>query len=87
MVPHKVGKGIAFMPPDKFFDYLGHVEKDLIWWSFEIKDLFGGLPGDIYIWTKDEYTIFINMLSRLKMKRKVFIRLANAKEDRKKEYS
>ncbi len=44
------------MPLEEFFDSLGYVEKDAVWWSFEMKDLVGKVSGGMRIWTKDEYT-------------------------------
>ena len=43
LVPRKVDEGIAFMPLDEFFDCLGYVEEDAVWWLFEMKDLVGGV--------------------------------------------
>ena len=37
------------------------------------------------IWTKDKYAEFTRKLSKLEIKRKVFLRLANTKEDEKEE--
>ncbi len=45
LVPREVGKRIAFMPLEKFFDSLGCVEEDAVWWLFEIKDLVGKVSG------------------------------------------
>ncbi len=39
------------------------------------------------IWTKDEYAEFIRKPSKPKVKRKIFLRLANTKEDEKEEDS
>lgn len=45
----KVGKKIAYMPLDEFFDCLGGIKDDIVWWFFEMKDLIGGVPRNIYI--------------------------------------
>lgn len=49
LVPQKVGEEIALMLLDKFFDYLGCIEKDAVWWIFKMKDLIGKIPGGLYI--------------------------------------
>ncbi len=38
------------------------------------------------IWTKDEYVEFIKRLSKLKVKKKVFLRLANVEKDKEEEH-
>lgn len=30
LIPHKMDKRIAFMAQDKFFDYLGYIEKNIV---------------------------------------------------------
>ncbi len=87
LVSRKVGEGIASMPLEEFLDSLGCVEEDAVWWSFEMKDLVGEVSGGTRIWTKDEYAEFIGRLSKLEVKRKVFLRLANAEEDEEEEDS
>ncbi len=81
LVPREVGEGIASMPLEEFLDSLGCVKEDAVWWSFEMKDLFGKVLGSTRIWTKDEYAEFTGRLSKLEVKKKVFLRLANAEED------
>lgn len=51
-----------------------------------MKDLVSGIIGHMYIQTQVEYTGFTKTLSRQpKMKKKVFLRLANVEKDEKKE--
>ena len=40
----QVGKSIAFIPFDIFFDCFSYIEEDTIWWSFNMKDF-------VYEWT------------------------------------
>lgn len=40
---------IASISLDKFFDYLGCVKENAILWSFEMKDLTGGILEGICI--------------------------------------
>ncbi len=87
LVPREVGEGIASMPLKKFLDSLGCVEEDAVWWLFEIKDLVGEVSGGTRIWTKDKYAELTGRLSKPEVKRKVFLRLANAKEDEEEEDS
>ncbi len=87
LVSREVGEGIASMPLEEFLDSLGCVEKDAIWWSFEMKDLVGEVSVGTRIWTKDEYTEFTGRLSKPEVKRKVFLRLANEEEDEEEEDS
>ncbi len=70
---------------EECLDNLGCVEKDTIWWSFEMKDLVGEVSGGTRIWIKDEYIEFTKRLSKLEVKRKVFLRLANVDEDEEEE--
>ncbi len=75
------------MPLEELLDSLGCVEEDAFWWSFEMKDLVGEVLGGTRIWTKDKYTEFTGRLSKLEVKRKVFLRRANAEEDEEEEDS
>ncbi len=52
-----------------------------------MKDLVGEVSGSTRIWTKDEYAKFTGRLSKPEVKRKVFLRLANAEEDEEEEDS
>ncbi len=87
MVSREVGEGISSIPLEEFLDSLGCVEEDAVWWSFEMKDLVGKVSGGTHIWTKDEYAEFTERLSKPEVKRKVFLRLANAEEDEEEEDS
>ena len=49
LVPHEVGKKIVSMLFNRFFDCLGYIEKDVIWWLFKIKYLVSGILGDRHI--------------------------------------
>lgn len=82
LILRTVGKKIAFIQLDEFFDYLGCVNEDLIQQLFEIKDQIDRVQGGICIQTKDKYAKFIGRLSRSEMKKKVFLRLANVEEDK-----
>ncbi len=79
--------GIASILLEEFLDSLGCVEEDIVWWSFEMKDLVGEVSRGTHIWTKDEYAEFTGMLSKPKVKRKVFLRLAKVEEDEEEENS
>ena len=81
LVLFKVREKIASMSLEKFFDSLGCVKKDAVWWLFKMKDLVGKESGNTRIWIKDEYTEFTGRLSKPEVKKKVFLRLANAEED------
>ncbi len=87
LIPHEVGEGIASMPLEEFLDSLNCVEEDAVWWSFEMKDPVGEVSGGMRIWTKDKYAEFTGKLSKPEVKRKVFLRLANAEEDEEEENS
>ncbi len=75
------------MPLEEFLDSLGYVEEDAVWSSFEMKNLIGKISGGMHIWTKDEYVEFTGRLSKPEVKRKVFLRLANAEKDEEEEDS
>lgn len=85
LVLHKVDKKIAIISLHKIFDCLSCVEEDAIWQLFEMKYLVNQVLRDIYIWTQDEYAKFNRKLSRLEVKKKVFLRFANVEKDGKKE--
>lgn len=87
LVLSKLDKKIIFILLDKIFDYLSCIEEDIILWSLEIKDWVSKVSRDIYIWIQDKYTEFIEKLNRPEMKNKVFIRLANIKNDKEDEDS
>ena len=65
---------------DRFFDCLGCIEEDVIWWLFKIKYLVSGISGDRHIWTQDKYTEYTGILSRPKVKKKVILRLARKRK-------
>ncbi len=75
------------MSLEEFLDSLGYVEEDAVWWSFEINNLVGEILGSTRIWTKDEYAEITGRLSKSEVKRKLFLRLANAEEDEEQEDS
>lgn len=52
-----------------------------------MNDLINKISRDIYISSKDKYVEFIRKLSKLEVKNKVFLKLANAEKDKKKEDS
>ncbi len=52
-----------------------------------MKDLGGEVSGGTCIWTKDEYAKFTGRLIKPEVKKKVFLRLANAEEDEEEEDS
>lgn len=62
------------------------IEKDAVCQLFKIEDLVSKIPRDQRIWTKDKYIEFIRKLSKqLEVKKKIFLRLANAEEDKEEE--
>lgn len=81
--PHQVGEDIAFMPFNKLFDYFNCKKEDVVWCSFNMKDLVPKRTKGLRIWTKKEYTIFTSIISKLDVKKTVYLRLANSKEDNK----
>ncbi len=87
LVPCKVREGIASILLEEFFDSLGCIEEDVVWWSFGMKDLVGEISRSAHIWTKDKYAEFIGRLSKLEVKKKVLLRLANVEEDEEEENS
>ncbi len=78
--PRQVGKGIATMLLDKFFDYLGCIKEDAVWWSFNMKDLVHEGTGGLRIWTEKEYVVLTGIMSKPDAKRTAYLRLANSKE-------
>lgn len=66
---------------DEFFDCFNCVEKDAIWYSFRMNDLVSKGKGKKQIWTKKQYIIFTNIISRPKTKRTVFLRLTNLEKN------
>ena len=52
-----------------------------------MKDLIGEESRNTCIWTKDKYAEFIGKLSKPKIKKKVFLKLANPEEDEEEEDS
>lgn len=87
LVSCKIGKKIISILINEFFNCLGCVEEDKVWCSFEIMDLVSQVLEDTYIQTKDRYAGYIRMLIRLEVKKKVFLKLANVKKDKKEEKS
>ncbi len=87
LVPYKFGEGIASMSLEKKIFSLGSVKEDVVWWLFEMKDLVGEISRGMYIWTKDKYVEVIGKLSIPEIKKKIFLRLANAEKDKKEEDS
>ena len=79
--PQKGGEGIASMPLDEFLDCLKCAEKDAVWWSFKMNDLVGKGKGEKQIWTKKEYAMFKDIMSRQETVKTVYLRLANSEED------
>ena len=45
----QIGENIASILLDKFFDYFNCMEKNVIWWSFNIKDLIYKRTKKLYI--------------------------------------
>ncbi len=87
LVPREFGERIDSMSLEEFLDSLDCIEEDVVWWLFEMKNLVGKVPKGTHIWTKDEYIEFTGRLSKPELKKKVFLRLANAEEDEEEEYS
>ncbi len=79
--PRQVREGKASMPFDKFFDCLGCMEEDAIWWSFNMKDLVHEGTGRLRIWREKEYTVFTSIISKPDAKGTGYLRLANSEED------
>ena len=79
--PQEVGKDITSMPLDEFLDCLNCAEEDAVWWSFKMNDFVGKGKGGKRIWTKKEYAVFTDIISRPETERIVYLRLANSKED------
>ncbi len=77
----QVGEGIASMLLDEYFDYLGCMKEDAVWWLFNMKDLVHKRTGGLPIWTEKEYTVFTSIISKPDAKRTVYLGLANSKED------
>lgn len=73
------------MPVEVFFNYLGYVKEDTIQQSFKIRDIVGKGSKNTIILTKDKFIEFTKIPSRPEVKRKVFLRLINVKEDEKEE--
>ena len=66
---------------DKFFNCLSCMEEDIVWWSFNMKDLVYEKTGGLHIWTKKVYAIFTGIISKPDAKRTVYLRLAKSKKD------
>ncbi len=79
--PCQVGESIASMPLDKFFDCLGCMEEDAVWWSFNMKDLVHERIGGLRIWTEKKYAVFTGIISKPDAKRTASLRLVNSEED------
>ncbi len=50
-----------------------------------MKDLIGKILRDTYIWTKDNYAEFTRKLSKLEIKRNIFLKLVNTEKDEEEE--
>ncbi len=79
--PRQVGEDIASIPLDEFFDFLSCMEKDTVWWSFNMKNLVHEGTGGMRIWTKKEYAVSICIISKPNAKRTVYLRLTNSEEN------
>lgn len=80
---YQVGKSIAFMLYNKFFNCLGCIKEDAVWCLFNMKDFVYKGAGGLRIWTKKEYAMFTGIISKPDIKRIVYLRLANSKKDNK----
>ena len=60
------------MPLETIFNNLNYIKKDIVWYSFEMKNLFGKILGIIYIWTQNIYAEFIKRLNKLEWKENYF---------------
>lgn len=67
--PYQVGESIAFMPFNKFFNYLSYIDKDFIWWLINIKNLIYKKTRGLYIQTEKKYIIFTNIINKLDVKK------------------
>lgn len=83
----KLREKIASIRLEEFLDSLDCIEEDVVQWSFEIKDLVVKILSGIYIQTKDKYAKFTERLSKLELKRKVFLKLINVEKDKEEEDS
>lgn len=85
MILYKVRERIAFLLLNKFFNYLSCIKVNAIWWLFDIKDLSSKILKDIYIWIQNKYVEFTRKLHKSKVKKKIFLKLVNMEEDKKRE--
>ena len=81
LVSHKVRDEITSILLEDFFDSLDCIKKDAVWWLFKMKDLVSEESEGTCIWTKDKYIEFTKKLSKLEVKKKIFLRLANTEEN------
>ena len=79
--PRQVEEGIASMPLDKFFDFLSCMEKDAVWWSFNMNDFVHKRTRRLHIGTEKEYAVFTGIISKPDAKRTIYLRFANLEED------
>ncbi len=49
LIPYKVGERIASILLEEFLDSIDCVKKNIVWWSFEMKDLVGKVSRSMYI--------------------------------------
>lgn len=82
LVSYKVGKKIASISAENFFDSLGYVEENAIWRLWKLKDLFGKVLKDMHIWTKDKYTKFTRKLKKPEVKKKIFLKQAHMEDNK-----
>lgn len=62
-------KNIAFIFFHKFFDFFNCIEKDIIWRLLNIKDFIGKVIEKTQMKIIKEYTMFINSITKLKIKK------------------
>lgn len=62
--PWEVGEGIAFILLDEFLEFLNCIEENIVWWSFRIKNFIGKGKRGKQIWTKNEYIVSTDIISR-----------------------
>lgn len=73
---------MVFMPLEKFLEILDCVEEYKVWLSFGIKKSGNKIPRDPRIQIKNEYMDFTGKPRKSKMKKKIFLKLANVEKDK-----
>lgn len=69
------------MPYDRLFDCFNCIEKDIVQWLFNIKNLIYKRTKELSIQIKRKYALFTDIISKPDAKKTVYLRLSDLNKD------